>query len=131
MTEETMMQDEQLQQMRRRQEEGMRAMSDEHMARLQREWAEGARQRGPLTADEQASMRNTWGNASDACCNGDCDQSHQCPARKAILRPPGSDHDEHGFAREGLIILAISAGSALGVAGLVWAVGEVARRLFG
>lgn len=125
------MQDEQLQQIRRRQEEGMRAISSEQMARLQLKWAEGAQQRGPLTAAEQGAMQNLWNNASDACCNGDCDHGRQCPARKAILWPPGSDHDKHGFAREGLIILAISAGSALGVVGLVWTVGEVARRLFG
>lgn len=107
------MQDEKLQEMRRRQAKGMRAMSAEQMARLHSEWAEGARPRGPLTAEEQASMRNIWGNASDAC-------------------RPASDRDEgHEFTREALVILAISAGAALGVVGLVWAVGEVARRFFG
>ena len=126
------MQDEKLQEMRRRQAKGMRAMSAEQMARLHSEWAEGARPRGPLTAEEQASMRNIWGNASDACCNGDCDQGRQCPARQSIRQRPASDRDEgHEFTREALAILAISAGAALGVVGLVWAVDEVARRFFG
>ena len=60
------MTDEQRQEIMRRQAEGMRAMSNEEMARRQLEAADGARQRGPLTSGEQEAMRNFWGATADA-----------------------------------------------------------------
>ena len=54
------MTDEQRQEIVRRQAEGMRAMSKDEMARRQLEAADGARQRGPLTAGEQQAMNNAW-----------------------------------------------------------------------
>lgn len=60
------MTDKQQQEIMRRQADGMRAMSNEEMARRQLEAADGARQRGPLTNGEQESIRNFWGATADA-----------------------------------------------------------------
>lgn len=54
------MNDEQLQKIMRHQAEGMRAMSNEEMAKRQLEAADGMRQRGPLTSHEISSMQNFW-----------------------------------------------------------------------
>ena len=60
------MTDEQRQEIMRAQAEGMRAMSNEEMARRQLEAANGLRQRRPLTSGEQEAMRNFWGATADA-----------------------------------------------------------------
>lgn len=49
----------------RRQAGGMRAMSNEEMSKRQREAAQGAYQRGPLTTGEQEAMRNFWGGPAN------------------------------------------------------------------
>ena len=54
------MTDEQRQEIMRRQNEGMRAMIDEEMAKRQLEAVDGMRQRGPLTSHEIASAQNFW-----------------------------------------------------------------------
>ena len=59
------MDEKQRQEIMRRQAEGMRAMSDEEMARRQLEAAQGMRQRGPLTSGEQEAMGNFWGGTAD------------------------------------------------------------------
>jgi hypothetical protein len=59
------MTDEQRQEIMRRYNEGMCAMSDAQMAIRAAEQAEGMRQRGPLTSGEQESMRNFWGAHAD------------------------------------------------------------------
>ena len=51
------------------QAEGMRAMSNEEMARRQLEAADGMRQRGPLTISEQEAMSNFWGGTADELNN--------------------------------------------------------------
>lgn len=58
--------DEKRQEIMRRQAEGMRAMTNEEMARRQIEAEDGMRQRGPATACEQEAMRNFWGATADA-----------------------------------------------------------------
>jgi hypothetical protein len=60
------MTDEQRQEIMRRQADGMRAMSEEEIARRQLEAADGARQRGLPTSDEQEAMRNFLGATTDA-----------------------------------------------------------------
>jgi hypothetical protein len=59
------MTDEQRQEIMRRYNEGMCAMSDAQMAVRAAEQAEGMRQRGPLTSGEQEAMRNFWGGTAD------------------------------------------------------------------
>jgi hypothetical protein len=55
----------QRQEIMRRQAEGMRAISNEEMEKLQAEAAEGMHQRGPLTNGEQEAMCNFWGGTAD------------------------------------------------------------------
>ena len=49
----------------RRYNEGMYAMSDAQMVIRAAEQAEGMRQRGPLTSGEQEGLRNFWGGSAD------------------------------------------------------------------
>lgn len=60
------MNDEQRQEIMRRYNEGMCAMSDAQMSIRAAEQAEGMRQRGPLTSGEQEAMQNFWGGTADA-----------------------------------------------------------------
>ena len=59
------MTDEQRQEIMRRMNEGMCAMSDAQMVARAAEQADGIRQRGPLTSGEQEAVRNFWGGTAD------------------------------------------------------------------